>query len=127
MNGKAELSEMQGTSVSLGYTELHGSLNHQGFPDYNAYVNITKSTTNLPPVDCSIPRPLSRPAWPSFCGLQFNTRTLELRGNYAKYRGTNIIDCISPPAGHPGQLLFKRLQAISTLKLEVKKRRYFTV
>ena len=89
----------------------------QGFADYNAHLNNSKSTDNLPPVPNA--PPLSLPAWPSFCGLQFNTRTLELRGNYSKYQGTDIIHCISPPASKPGQLLLKRLQAISTLKLEV--------
>ena len=93
---------------------------HEGFADYNAYVNITKSATNLDLIDHSNqPAPIKKPIWNSFCGLQFNTRTLEIRGDYAKYEGTDIIHCITPSAGNPGKLLLKRLQGISTLKIEV--------
>lgn len=62
--------------------------------------------------------PLSEPVWPSFCGLQFNTKTLELRGNYSNYEGDDIIHCITPTVRKPGELLLKRIQAISTLKID---------
>ncbi|XP_032779409.2 telomerase reverse transcriptase [Daphnia magna] len=94
---------------------------HQGFTDYNAYVNIDKSATNL---DLSIPSdqaqapPVRKPVWFSFCGLQFHTKTLEIRGDYTKYEGTDIIHCITPSTGEPGKLLLKRIQGISTLKIE---------
>lgn len=95
---------------------------HQGFTDYNAYVNIKKSATNLDlikPRDETNDKSLRKPVWVSFCGLQFNTKTLEIRGDYTKYEGTDIIHCITPSAGEPGKLLLKRLQGISTLKIEV--------
>ena len=62
--------------------------------------------------------PLSQPVWPSFCGLQFNTKTLELRGNYSNYERDDIIHCITPSVSKPGGLLLKRIQAISTLKID---------
>ena len=95
---------------------------HEGFTDYNAYVNITKSATNLDllkPRDDTNDKPLKKPVWVSFCGLQFHTKTLEIRGDYTKYEGTDIIHCITPSAGEPGKLLLKRLQSISTFKIEV--------
>jgi telomerase reverse transcriptase len=95
---------------------------HEGFTDYNAYVNITKSATNLDllkPRDETNDKPLKKPVWVSFCGLQFHTKTLEIRGDYTKYEGTDIIHCITPSAGEPGKLLLKRLQSISTFKIEV--------
>lgn len=93
---------------------------HQGFPDYNAYVNPTKSATNLVLDDITGQAPpLRKPLWSSFCGLQFNTRTMEIRGDYTKYEATDVIHCITPSAGQPGKLLLKRLQGISTLKIEV--------
>ena len=102
---------------------------HQGFIPYNAYVNIDKSATNL---DLSKEHsagqapPVRKPIWSSFCGLQFNTRTLEIRGDYCKYEGTDVIYCITPSAGKPGQLLLKRLQGISTLKIEVSFLSYYS-
>jgi telomerase reverse transcriptase len=95
---------------------------HQGFTDYNAYVNINKSATNLDltePRDETKDKPVRKPVWFSFCGLQFHTKTLEIRGDYTKYEGTDIIHCITPTSGEPGKLLLKRLQGISTLKIEV--------
>lgn len=93
---------------------------HEGFPDYNAYVNIAKSATNLDlEKQSSQTSPVRKPLWSSFCGLQFNSRTLEIRGDYTKYEGTDIIHCITTSAGEPGKLLLKRLQGISTLKIEV--------
>lgn len=100
---------------------------HQGFPDYRAYINMSKTTTNVDiasieadpsPPSVVVPRP-GGSIWSSFCGLQFNARTLELRGDYTKYDGTDIISCITPSAGQPGELLLQRLQAIATLKIEV--------
>lgn len=94
---------------------------HQGFADYNAYVNIDKSATNLDLtiIDQVQGPPVRKPVWFSFCGLQFHTKTLEIRGDYTRYEGTDIIHCITPSIGEPGQLLLKRLQGISTLKIEV--------
>jgi len=64
--------------------------------------------------------PLSQPVWPSFCGLQFNTKTLELRGNYSNYEGDDIIHCITPSARKPGELLLRRIQAVSTCLFDVR-------
>ena len=101
---------------------------HQGFPDYNAYVNDTKTRTN---VDIEVsktiieneerpfPLPLEWPMWPSFCGLQFNSSTMEIRGDYDRYKGLDIIHSISQTAGQPGQLLLQRVQGITTLKIDV--------
>ena len=101
---------------------------HQGFDDYNAYVNITKTKTNLD-IGASLavtengetpfPLPLKWPVWPSFCGLQFNSRTMEIRGEYDRYKDLNIIHSITQLPGNPGQLLLQRIQGISTLKIDV--------
>ena len=94
---------------------------HEGFIPYNGHVNISKSRTNL---DLSkenpgqVP-PVRKPTWIPFCGLQFNTRTLEIRGDYCRYEGTDVIHCITRSARNPGQLLLRRLQGIATLKIEV--------
>ena len=97
---------------------------HEFFTTYNARVNISKSATNL---DLSqenpaqVP-PVRKPIWFPFCGLQFNTRTLEIRGDYCRYEGIDAIHCITRSVGNPVQLLLKRLQGISTLKIEVSSR-----
>ena len=97
---------------------------HEFFTTYNARVNISKSATNL---DLSqenpaqVP-PVRKPIWFPFCGLQFNTRTLEIRGDYCRYEGIDAIHCITRSVGNPVQLLLKRLQGISTLKIDVSSR-----
>lgn len=72
---------------------------HEERADYNVRINASKTKTNVrlqQHTFTHVPQsPLAAPRWASFCGFQFHTKTLQLRGDYARYAGTDIIDCLT--------------------------------
>ncbi|XP_062067966.1 telomerase reverse transcriptase [Lepus europaeus] len=93
----------------------------RGVPEYGCRINLEKTVVNFPVGDVALggPAPLQLPAHCLFpwCGLLFDTRTLEVSCDYSSFAGTSVRASLTfNPGVQAGRGLRRKLLAVLRLK-----------
>ncbi|XP_075214426.1 telomerase reverse transcriptase-like isoform X2 [Lycorma delicatula] len=82
----------------------------EGFDEFGCFINKKKTITNFGENSSNlIP----------YYGLLFDTKSMEIFGNYEFYKGVNVFHTLSfRSRDHPGKFLKSRMTGLSTLKLQ---------